>query len=75
MSEMGDITRSTREGTTEYFTDRGVRLYVFRGNDGYMTVQIAGEQEGPIQMRLVDVPRLIQALEWALRDDHKAGQS
>lgn len=72
---MEEIKSRTVEGTTEYTTDRGVKLYVFRGNDGRMTMQIAGEQEGPIQIHMSDVPRLIHALQWALDDGRKDGRS
>lgn len=55
-------------GVLEYTTDRGVTIQVFRGLSGYRMIQLTGEPGERVQMKLLDVPRLVQALQRILAD-------
>lgn len=56
---------------TEYTTDRGVTLHVFRGTSGRRMAMLRGDDGQRIEFEFADVPRLIQTLERALSDARK----
>lgn len=62
------------DDTTEYTTDRGVTLYVFRGISGRRNATLRGDDGQRIELEFADVPRLIQTLQWAMDDVRKADE-
>ncbi len=62
------------DDTTEYTTDRGVTLYVFRGISGRLKATLRGDDGQRIELEFADVPRLIQTLQWAMDDVRKADE-
>lgn len=74
---MEEIKRAVREedGVTEYFTDRGVSIFVYRDTtSGHTMASLRGDHGERIDIRFADVPRLVQALNWAIEDRRKAGR-
>jgi hypothetical protein len=64
------------DGVTEYFTDRGVAIYVYRDDVvGRTMASLRGDDGQRIDIKFSDVPRLIQALNWALEDSRKGNAS
>jgi hypothetical protein len=64
--------KMTDEDATEYTTDRGITLYVYRGTDGHRRASLRGDDGQRIELAFADVPRLIHTLQWAMDDARKA---
>ena len=62
----------TDEDATEYTTDRGVTLYVYRDASGHRMASLRGDDGQRIELAFADVPRLIHTLQWAMDDARKA---
>ena len=57
---------------TEYTTDRGVTLFVYRDTRGRQMATLRGDDGQRIEIELADVPRLIHTLQWAIDDARKS---
>ena len=62
----------SEDTTVEYTTDRGVALHVLSGPDGRRRAVLIGDDGQRIEFAFADVPRVIQTLEWAMRDARNA---
>lgn len=63
------------DGVTEYTTDRGVTIYVYKDTaTGHRIASLRGDDGQRIDLKFADMPRLIQTLQWAVDDSRKEGR-